>query len=118
MTDSSSYLAVAINAALSIGICFICLCRCVATTRQVRMVVKLGYVALLMAAATNAFSPWLHDLPGWPTVIFVGGVALKLLIESRDWRNGPPDSASRPMPLLDPWKNVHQPPPAPPRPPK
>lgn len=99
MINDQTYLPVAINAVLSAAICFICFCRCVAINRRVRPFVILSYVVLLMAAATNAFAPWLHDMPGWPTVIFVSGVFFKLLIESRDWRHGPPASASRPMPL-------------------
>jgi len=96
-----SYLPVGINALLSAGIVFICICRARKINKAVLWRVRIGYIGLLMGAAANGFSPWLWEHPGWPSVAFTLAIGLKLVIESRDWRHGPPFTSTGPGPLGD-----------------
>jgi len=95
------YLPAGVNGLLSAAIVFICICRARKINRTVLWRVRVGYIGLLMGAAANGFSPWLWELPSWPSVAFAFAVVLKLAIESRDWRDGPPFTSTGPAPLGD-----------------
>jgi hypothetical protein len=93
------YLTAGLNAMFSLAIVFVCICRADKITRPVLARVKLSYIVLVMAAASNGASPWLFELPGWPSVFFSGAVLLMLIADSFQWKNGPPESATGPAPL-------------------
>jgi hypothetical protein len=61
--------------------------------------VKLAYVVLVMGAAANGASPWLFEMPGWPSVCFAGAVLVMLVSDSFQWMKGPPEAATGPAPL-------------------
>lgn len=96
---TDTYLTAGLNGILSGAIVFICICRARKITSAVLWRIKGAYAVLLMGAAANGFSPWLWDYPGWPSVFFDLAILAKLLIESRDWRDGPPFTATSPAPL-------------------
>lgn len=96
-----TYLPSGINALLCAAIVFISVCRLDKIDKEVLLRVGTQYVVLLMAAATSGASPWLWDLPGWATVFFSCAVLLMLVLDSYQWRRGPPDSATGPAPLGD-----------------
>jgi len=96
-----TYLPAGVNGLLSGVIVFICICRARKINKAVLWRVRIGYIALLMGAATNGCSPWLWELPHWPSVAFTLAIVLKLIIESRDWRHGPPFTSTGPAPLGD-----------------
>lgn len=98
---ADAYLTAGLNGLLSGAIVFICICRARKITSEVLWRIKAAYALLLMGAAANGFSPWLWDFPGWPSVFFDFAILAKLLIESRDWRDGPPFTATGPAPLGD-----------------
>ena len=97
MTDT--YLTAGLNAIACGAIIFVCVCRADKMTKEVLSRVKLQYVFMVMAAAGSAASPWLYELPGWPTVVFSYAVLFMLVADSYQWRSGPPESATGPMPL-------------------
>ena len=68
------YLPAGINGVLSLAIIFVCICRSAKITPNVIRRVKVSYVAMVMGAAANGASPWLLELPGWPSVAFAGCV--------------------------------------------
>lgn len=99
MTDT--YLPVGLNAVFCLAIIFVCICRSDKMTKGVLLRVKVQYVVMVMAAFTFAASPWLFDLPGWPSVFFSFAVLFMLVSDSYQWRGGPPPAATGPAPLGD-----------------
>lgn len=95
------YFPVGINGVLSLAIIFVCICRSAKITPSVIGRVKVSYVVMVMGAAANGASPWLFELPGWPSVAFSGCVLFMLIADSFQWRNGPPTSATAPAPLSE-----------------
>lgn len=94
-----TYLPAGLNGLFSVAIIFVCICRLDKIDHRVLLRVGIQYVVLIMAAAGNGASPWLWNLPGWPTVFFSGAVLLMLVLDSYQWRSGPPESATGPVPL-------------------
>lgn len=97
----TQYLAVGLNGVLSLAIIFVCICRADKITGDVLNRVKAGYSVMVMGAAINGASPWLFEMPGWPSVGFAASVLLMLWTDSYQWRHGPPDSATGPAPLSE-----------------
>jgi hypothetical protein len=97
----TQYLPVGLNGILSLAIIFVCICRAEKIHGAVLVRVKFQYVVMVMAAAANGASPWLFELPGWPSVVFAGAVLFMLVADSYQWRKGPPASATSPAPLSE-----------------
>ena len=95
------YLPVGLNGILSLAIIFVCICRADKITDGVLNRVKVQYVVMVMGAAANGASPWLFEMPGWPSVFFTSAVLLMLVADSYQWRNGPPETATGPAPLSE-----------------
>ena len=98
---SMEYLPAGLNAALSAAIVFVCICRADKITGSVLNRVKAQYVLMVMGACANGASPWLFDMPGWPSVFFTFAVLFMLAADSYQWRRGPPESSTGPAPLGD-----------------
>jgi hypothetical protein len=95
----NQYLPVGLNAVLCGAIVFVCICRLDKIDKRVLMRVGVQYVLLIMAAFTFGASPWLFDLPGWPSVFFAFSVLFMLVADTYQWRRGPPPSTTGPAPL-------------------
>lgn len=95
------YLPAGLNGVLSAAIVLVCVCRLDKIRGQVLFRVSMQYVVMVMAAGANGASPWLFDLPGWPSVFFAGAVLFMLCADSYQWRTGPPESATGPAPLSE-----------------
>jgi hypothetical protein len=95
------YIPVGLNGIFSLAIIFVCICRLAAIRDRVLLRVSTQYVVMVMAAAANGASPWLFDMPGWPSVVFSVAVLYMLVADSYQWRNGPPECASSPAPLSE-----------------
>ena len=98
---NTEYLPVGINGLLCLAIVFVCICRLDKIDKRVLLRVGCQYIVLLMAAAGFGFSPWLLDMPGWPSVFFAFAVLLMLVLDSYQWHAGPPESTTRPAPLAE-----------------
>ena len=96
---NSQYFPVGVNGLLCLGIMFVCVCRLDKIDHRVLLRVGVQYVVLLMAAAGFGLSPWLWDMPGWPSVFFSFAVLFMLVLDSYQWRSGPPEATTRPAPL-------------------
>jgi heme A synthase len=99
--SNPEYLPVGLNGLTCAIIVFVCICRLDKIDKRVLLRVGVQYVLLLMAAATFGASPWLFDMPGWPSVFFSGAVMIMLVADSYQWRRGAPASATGPAPLGD-----------------
>lgn len=94
------YLPAGLNAVLCLAIIFVCICRVDLICPGVLRRVGVQYVVMIMAAAGHGCAPLLMELPGWTSVAFSGAVLLMLVLDSYQWRCGPPPSATGPAPLF------------------
>lgn len=95
----NQYLPVGVNAILCAALMFVCVCRLAKIDKRVRLSVGIQYVLLAMASFTFGASPWMFDMPGWPSVVFTAAVLFMLVADSYQWRAGPPPSTTGPAPL-------------------
>ena len=95
------YLPAGLNGVLSLALIFVCICRAEKIKPAVLSRVKVQYVVMVMGAGANGASPWLFELPGWPSVFFASAVLFMLVVDSYQWRKGPPASATSPAPLSE-----------------
>jgi len=93
------YLPAGLNGVLSLTIILVSVCRLNAIHKLVLFRVKVQYPMLIMGAAANGASPWMWEMPSWPSVAFSAAVLFCLVADSYQWRAGPPESATSPSPL-------------------
>lgn len=96
-----TFLPAGLNGLVCAAIVFVCICRLDKIDKRVLLRVGSQYVVMVMAAAGFGASPWLFDMPGWPSVCFSGAVLYMLWSDSYQWQNGPPESATGPVPLSE-----------------
>jgi len=98
---NNAFLQAGATAIICIAIMLVCICRLDKIGKDVLLRVGIQYVFLLMAAAGLALAPFFWQFPGWTVVIFAAAVLFMLLADSFQWRHGPPEGTTGPVPLSD-----------------
>lgn len=92
MSAKMVYALATVDAFLGGFIFFVCFCRVVVSSKKVLGRVRLKFIVLGPAALAFGISPLWGSLPGYVEPLFMLAVAIGLLSETYQWRNGPPDS--------------------------
>ena len=87
-----------LNFAACIGIAWSSFCRLTASSKRVRKLYRLKYVALMVTgAACGLQGPLFGERPGIANVLFAGAVFLYVLMGVNRWHSGPPESSAMPF---------------------
>lgn len=89
------------NFLLCTAIGYSCVCRFAIMSRStVAWHWRLRYVTVMVAATCSGLSPWLWgEWPGPGQIAMALACLYVIGLTAKGWRNGPPEYASRPMPL-------------------
>lgn len=87
-----------LNFAACIGIAWSSFCRLNVSSKRIRALDRLKYVAMMMASSACAFQgPLFGERPGVADVLLAIAVFGYVLMGVRRWHSGPPDSSAIPF---------------------
>jgi hypothetical protein len=102
MSHTYLVLIALINTAVCFGVGLVCLCRIKAMDKGTRASFRTAYPLLMagtFASAVQSITPPLYSWPSPADLAVNGAILVWLLSGGKSWANGPPDYASKPMPL-------------------
>lgn len=87
-----------LNFAACMGIAWASFCRLNASSKRIRKIDRMKYVAMMVASAACGFQgPLFGEQPGYATVLLSFAAFGYILAGVRRWHDGPPDSAAIPF---------------------
>lgn len=91
-------LLIILNFALCVGVAWASFCRLTVSSKRIRKLYRLKYVALMVTGAACGFQgPLFGERPGVADVLFAGAVFFYVVMSVGRWHSGPPESSAMPL---------------------
>jgi hypothetical protein len=91
-------LLIVLNFIACMSVVWASFCRLNASSKRIRKLDRLKYVAMMVTSGACAFQgPLFGEYPGIADVLFASAVFGYILMGVRRWHSGPPDSSAMPL---------------------